>query len=123
MAQNTNDAYRKFRYYEGVCSSSDFIKEIAKVVSLGVKNEAKYDTDGKLIQKAELIKALNWDIVYPTVDNSFNPGGTNESGKKISLSNRDDYLNDDIGVSQLSDEKYVEKLENQIAQITKRQGI
>ena len=44
MAQNLNDEYRKFRYYEGVCSSSDFIKELAKVLSLGVKTKNSMST-------------------------------------------------------------------------------
>ena len=117
MAQNTTDTYRKFRYYEGVCSSGDFLKELAKVVSLGVKSEAKYDANGKVIpgNESKPITDLNWDIVYPLVDDTFDPGKD-----YIKLNDRDSYLNKEIGVSQLIPSKRIEKLENQIAQITNK---
>ena len=106
MAQNTTGAYRKFRYYEGVCSSSDFIKELAKVVSLGVKTEPIKDAEGNVITEAKPIKVMNWDIVYPMVDKSFE--------KYESFNTRDKYLANIS--SELTDEEYIEKLENQIAQ-------
>ena len=31
MAANANSEYKVFKYYEGMCSSSDFPKEIAKI--------------------------------------------------------------------------------------------
>ena len=111
MAQNTTDEYRKFRYYEGVCSSDDFIKEIAKVVSLGVKTEPNKTADGQIQDPARPIKVKNWDIVYPMVSTSF------EEYNK--LSSRDLYLSeeDDVGLHSLNEERRIAKLENQISQI------
>ena len=110
MAQNTTNEYRKFRYYEGVCSSSDFIKELAQVVSLGVKSDAIKTVDGKVLQESKPLKAKNWDIVYPMVDKNFS-----EYSK---LNTRDKYLDPENGVDSLSAEQRVEKLKNQINQIT-----
>ena len=109
MAQNTTDAYRKFRYYEGVCSSSDFIKEIAKVVSLGVKTEARKDIDGNIIEPATVLRKNNWDIVYPMVDSNF------PVQENAPLNSRDNYL---AHIGEYTDsEIWEEKLNNQIAQI------
>ena len=40
MAANANEEYKVFKYYEGLCSSADFTKEIAKVLALGVRSQA-----------------------------------------------------------------------------------
>ena len=109
MAQNTTNEYRKFRYYEGVCSSSDFIKEIAKVVSLGVKSDPIKDGD-TVIQPARSLKSKNWDIVYPMVDSTFS--------EYSRINSRDKYLDPNNGVDSLSEEARIEKLNNQIKQIT-----
>ena len=127
MAQNTTNEYRKFRYYEGVCSSSDFIKELAKVVSLGVRSDPQLDIDGNYkVQRDDdgniiddgrpfPYKSLNWDIVYPTVDNTFvDPKGTITYSD---LNTREKY---EANVSKLSKDGYVAKLNNQINQITDR---
>ena len=109
MAQNNTNEYRKFRYYEGVCASGDFVKEIAKVLSLGVK-ETYIDSNGQ--QQAIPMRVKNWDIVYPTVDSSF------EGYEHINT--RDKYFgntNDpDDGIDKYYT-RFTEKLENQIAQI------
>ena len=110
MAQNTTNEYRKFRYYEGVCSSSDFIKEIAKVVSLGVKSDPVKNDNGEIIQAAQPLKSKNWDIVYPMVDSTF--------PEYSKLNSRDKYLDPNEGVDSLSEESRLAKLENQINQIT-----
>ena len=109
MAKNSANKYRKFRYYEGVCSSGDFLKELAKVLSLGVKNDSIKDDDGNLVQGSP-IRDLNWDIVYPLVDRNFDPGNGD-----IKLDTRDNY---NVGVQMLEADKYIEKLNNQINQIT-----
>ena len=102
--QNTNDEYRKFRYYEGVCSSGDFIKEIAKVLSLGVKKE-NYD-DGKTT--SEVLRKKNWDIVYPMYN------GSEKFGERLKSSSTE-Y---DDAIDNLTLDDYVKKIENQISQIT-----
>lgn len=108
MAQNLTNEYRKFRYYEGVCSSSDFVKEIAKVLSFGVKSEPQDDAP------AMPYKSKNWDIVYPMVSKDF--------AKYDHLNTREKYLglteDSEDGVDQLDENMRIAKLENQIAQIT-----
>lgn len=71
MAANTNGEYKVFKYYEGLCSSVDFPKEIAKVLALGVKSKAVKDIDGNVLEEPFVLKAKNWDIVYPTPDASL----------------------------------------------------
>lgn len=111
MAQNNTNEYRKFRYYEGVCAAGDFVKEIAKVLSLGVK-ETYIDSNG---QKQSIpMRVKNWDIVYPTVDSSF-------GDDYIHLNSRDKYFGNTDDPKDGIDKYYTrftEKLENQIAQIT-----
>lgn len=72
MAANVSGEYRIFRYYEGLCSSGDFPKEIAKVLALGVKSNPIKDIDGNIIEDAFVLRSKNWDIVYPTPDASLN---------------------------------------------------
>ena len=71
MAANASGEYRVFKYYEGLCSSADFPKEIAKVLALGVKSQPVRDTDGKIIEEPFILKSKNWDIVYPIPDVSL----------------------------------------------------
>lgn len=71
MAANTNAEYKMFKYYEGLCSSSDFPKEIAKVLALGVKSKAVKDLDGNIIEAPFTLRTKNWDIVYPAPDSAF----------------------------------------------------
>jgi len=93
MAANVSGEYRIFRYYEGLCSSGDFPKEIAKVLALGVKTKAVYDLDGKVIGEPSVIRNKNWDIVYPA------PGDTYD-------------------LDNLTTEEYVKKIEDQVNKIT-----
>ena len=121
MAQNLTDEYRKFRYYEGVCSSSDFIKEIAKVLSLGVKSEPVKDADDNIITPAQPYKIKNWDIVYPLVSKDFPEyERLNSRDKYLGLTVNDSEENKNDGVDNLGEDRRIAKLENQIAQITDR---
>lgn len=88
--------YRIFKYYEGLCSSSNFTKEIAKVLALGVKTKSIKDADGNTIQKPFALKSKNWDIVYPLPDTQY------------SMINYDD----------LTTEEYVDKILNQVNKIS-----
>ena len=73
MAVNVNNVERKvFKFYEGLCSSADFPKEIAKVLALGVKTEAVKDIDGNILEEPLILQSKNWDIVYPAPDSSMN---------------------------------------------------
>ena len=71
MAANANAEYKLFKYYEGLCSSGDFPKEIAKVLALGVKSKEAKDLDGNVVQKPFTLPKRNWDIVYPAPDDAF----------------------------------------------------
>jgi len=94
MAANANGEYKVFKYYEGLCSSSDFPKEIAKVLALGVKTKAVKDVDGNVIEEPFILKSKNWDIVFPQPDSSL----------AIDLDN-------------LTTEEYKLKIDNQVAKI------
>jgi hypothetical protein len=96
MAINIDNINRKmFKFYEGLCSSTDFPKEIAKVLSLGVKTNYIKDDDGNILEEPVTIKSKNWDIVYPTPDSSLN-----------------------IDFNNLTDREYKEKILNQINKIS-----
>ena len=113
MAQNTTDEYRKFRYYEGVCSSRDFVKEIAKVLALGVRKDSTKDEKGNIIP-GDPIMDKNWDIVYPLPSKNWDPTFAGF------CQNRDSYLelinqqNMDNGETGLTDDRKISKIKNQI---------
>jgi len=94
MAANANGEYKVFKYYEGLCSSSDFPKEIAKVLALGVKTKAVKDVDGNVIEEPFILKSKNWDIAYPQPDSSLG-----------------------IDLENLTTEEYKRKIDNQVAKI------
>ena len=78
MAVNVNNVERKlFKYYEGLCSSADFPKEIAKVLALGVRTETIKDIDGNILENPIILQSKNWDIVYPAPDASLGLDLTN----------------------------------------------
>lgn len=72
MAANANGEYKVFKYYEGMCSSGDFTKEIAKVLALGVRSQSVKDIDGNVLEEPFILRSKNWDIVYPEPDTSLN---------------------------------------------------
>lgn len=124
MATNANDKYKLFKYYEGLCSSKDFPKEIAKVLALGVKSKAQKDIDGNVTIDPQILKLKNWDIVYPAPDETI--AATAENGLDapliLSYSSYVDYFNgssteEDI-FSSLSPTQYKAKILNQIEKIT-----
>lgn len=95
MAANVSGEYRVFKYYEGLCSSGDFPKEIAKVLSLGVKSEAIRDVDGNIIEEPFVLRNKNWDIVYPAPDAALN-----------------------LDLDNLTTEEYYAKIMNQVSKIS-----
>lgn len=95
MAANANDEYKVFKYYEGMCSSSDFPKEIAKILALGVKSKAVKDIDGNILEEPYILRSKNWDIVYPKPDSNLR-----------------------IDPDNITTEEYVAKIENQINKIS-----
>ena len=95
MAANANSEYKVFKYYEGMCSSSDFPKEIAKILALGVKSKAVKDIDGNVLEEPFILRSKNWDIVYPTPDSSLN-----------------------LDFDNLTTDEYRAKIENQVSKIS-----
>ena len=89
---NRTDQWKVFRYYEGLCSSGDFTKEIAKVLSLGVKDQGEVNTD------------YNWDIVFPAPDSD-----------KVK-SDGSDY--DDKGIWRGGTPRFKAKIDNQVSKIS-----
>ena len=68
MAIKIQGEYKTFKYYEGLCSAGDFPREIAKVLSLGVRNKDELDETGAIISEGVVLQNKNWDIVYPLPD-------------------------------------------------------
>ena len=68
MAANANSESTIFKYYEGMCSSSDFPKDIAKVLALGVKSKAVKDIYGNVLEEPFILRSKNWDSGYPATD-------------------------------------------------------
>lgn len=95
MAANANEEYKVFKYYEGLCSSADFTKEIAKVLALGVRSQAVKDIDGNVLTEPQILKSKNWDIVYPAPDSSLN-----------------------VDADNLTTEEYKKKILNQVSKIS-----
>lgn len=95
MAANANNEYKVFKYYEGMCSSSDFPKEIAKILALGVKSKAVKDIDGNVLEEPFILRSKNWDIVYPAPDSSLN-----------------------LDLENLTTDEYRAKIENQVSKIS-----
>lgn len=111
MATNAQkDGYKLFKYYEGLCSSKDFPKEIAKVLAIGVKDKAQKDIDGNVIVEPMILRDSNWDIVFPAPDDSV----VGDNGAVFDLT---DY-NDNPETIQLSPTVYKAKILNQVNKIT-----
>ena len=95
MASNANNEHKVFKYYEGMCSSSDFPKEIAKILALGVKSKPVKDIDGNILEEPFILRSKNWDIVYPEPDSNLN-----------------------IDINNLTTDEYKTKIENQVNKIS-----
>lgn len=92
---NTSSDYKVFKYYEGICSASNLLPELAKVLSLGVKSKEIKDSDGNILQHPYILQSKNWDIVYPAPDASL-----------------------DIDWNNMSSDDYKKKIANQVSKIS-----
>lgn len=88
--------FKAYRYYEGLCSTSEFIKELSKVLSTGVKSDVVKDNNGNILVDPFVLQSKNWDIVYPKPD-------------KTTL---------DIDLDNMTSDDYKAKIENQLKQIS-----
>ena len=117
--QNVDNKYRKFRYYEGVCSAGDFVKEIAKVFSMGVKQKnttiTLKDDDNNAYETPQTFFGKNWDIVYPQPSETFINKLKEENGGKDWDFSREKYKDT---YNNLTPENKTYKLLDQIDQIT-----
>ena len=64
--------YKAYRYYEGLCSTKDIVKELAKVLSIGVRSNEVKDAEGNTLLAPFILQSKNWDIVYPKPDTTIN---------------------------------------------------
>lgn len=64
--------YKSYRYYEGLCSTKDIVKELAKVLSIGVRSNEVKDVEGNTLLPPFILQSKNWDIVYPKPDTTIN---------------------------------------------------
>ena len=87
--------YKSYRYYEGLCSTKDIVKELAKVLSIGVRSNEVKDVEGNTLLSPFILQSKNWDIVYPKADSTIN-----------------------IDWNNMTAEEYKSKILNQINQIT-----
>lgn len=87
--------FKPYRYYEGTCSVKDFLKELAKVLSVGVRSSEIKDSSGNTLLEPLVLQSKNWDIVYPAPDSSFT-----------------------ADLNNLTADEYKAKINNQIAQIS-----
>ena len=96
---------KKERYYEGTTSADTIVKDLAKVLCVGVQDDAIVDTDGTILKRKQLIKELNWDIVYPKPD--LNGSLYDENGTAIVVQDK----------SNLSADEQLAKINQQIFMI------
>ena len=87
--------YKSYRYYEGLCSTKDIIKELAKVLSIGVRSNEVKDVEGNTLLPPFILQSKNWDIVYPKPDSTIN-----------------------IDWDNMTAEEYKSKILNQVSQIS-----
>lgn len=71
--------YKAYRYHEGLCSTKDIVKELAKVLSVGVCSNEVKDVNGKVLLPSFVLQKKNWDIVYPKPDTTINVDWDNMS--------------------------------------------
>ena len=64
--------YKSYRYYEGLCSTKDIVKELAKVLSIGVRSNEVKDVEGNTLLEPFILQSKNWDVVYPKPDSTLN---------------------------------------------------
>ena len=64
--------YKSYRYYEGLCSTKDIVKELAKVLSIGVRSNEVKDAEGNILLAPFILQSKNWDVVYPAPDSTLN---------------------------------------------------
>jgi hypothetical protein len=90
--------FKAYRYYEGICSSKDFIKELAKALSIGVRSNEIKDSDGNVLLEPFILKSKNWDIVYPAPDSTLSIDTTNMSAEdyKAKINNQINQVSDTV---------------------------
>lgn len=116
MASNTKkDEIKIFRYYEGLCSSDDFPKELAKVLALGVQQDAVTDSDGSIVVNASVIRSKNWDIVYPAPDSSFDETHMTPDEYKSKIEEQVNKINDTVILKTTTTAKEESNLRDQFA--------
>jgi hypothetical protein len=61
-----------FAYYEILTDSDNIVKDISRLLTLGIESEEIIDSSGKVVKPANPIIDECWQIVYPAVDRTAN---------------------------------------------------
>ena len=90
--------FKSYRYYEGICSSKDFIKELAKALSIGVRSNEIKDSDGNVLLEPFILRSKNWDIVYPAPDSTLSIDTANMTAEdyKAKINNQVNQVSDTV---------------------------
>lgn len=59
---------KDFRYYEFYTDSENFVRDVARLLALGMTTDAVIDDEGNIVKPSLPIIDSNWQIVYPAVD-------------------------------------------------------
>ena len=94
----SKNKYKAYRYYEGLCSTKDIVKELAKVLSIGVRSNEVKDAEGNILQKPYILQSKNWDIVYPKPDStiSIDWDNMNSEDYKAKILNQINQISDTV---------------------------
>ena len=90
--------FKSYRYYEGICSSKDFVKELARALAIGVRSNEIKDSDGNVLLEPFILKSKNWDIVYPAPDSTLSIDTVNMSADdyKDKINNQVNQISDTV---------------------------
>lgn len=90
--------YKSYRYYEGLCSTKDIIKELSKVLSIGVRSNQVKNADGSVLLDSFILQSKNWDVVYPAPDSTITVDATNMTADeyKIKILNQVSQISDTV---------------------------
>lgn len=59
---------KEFRYHEFYTDSENFVRDIARLLALGISTDAIADENGEIIRPSLPMVESNWTIVYPAID-------------------------------------------------------
>lgn len=90
--------FKSYRYHEGLCSTKDVVKELAKVLSIGVRSQEVKDGNGNILLEPFILQRKNWDIVYPKPDSTLSIDKNNMTAEdyKTKILNQVNQISDTV---------------------------